>query len=99
LSTTRLAWDRLAPLSPPPPAKRRPRNIKVYLNVPPLPGQYPFSEDLPAGWLHVDPAFLAAAVRHYVEHPEHRAAIGTAEELTRLRSAVQDEHDLSPPMS
>jgi hypothetical protein len=34
---------------------------------------------------HVD-RFLAAVIRHYAEHPEHRADIGTRSELDRLRS-------------
>ncbi|MEV0001084.1 hypothetical protein AB0H28_02205 [Micromonospora sp. NPDC050980] len=32
----------------------------------------------------VDPRFLAAVVSHYVTHPQHRAAIGTADEYRRL---------------
>jgi hypothetical protein len=36
-------------------------------------------------WLAVDKTFLAGAIRHYVAHPEHRPAIGTAEELAHLR--------------
>lgn len=38
--------------------------------------------------IDVAPGFLAAAVRHYARHPEHRAAIGTPEEYARLRSAL-----------
>jgi hypothetical protein len=83
---TRLAWDDLAPGGPQPPAKRGQRQLKVYLAAPPVFGRYPSSEDIPIGWLHVDPAFLAAALRHYVAHPEDRAAIGSTEELTRLQS-------------
>ncbi|MDI1459484.1 hypothetical protein QEZ54_00740 [Catellatospora sp. KI3] len=40
--------------------------------------------------LHVDGAFLAQTIRHYAEHPEHRAAIGTAAELDRLTAACPD---------
>ncbi|MFI7575028.1 hypothetical protein [Micromonospora sp. NPDC049497] len=32
----------------------------------------------------VAPVFLAAAVRHYARHPEHRTGIGTREEYARL---------------
>jgi hypothetical protein len=42
---------------------------------------------LPTYRLRVDGAFLATVVRHYVERPEHRAAIGTQDELERLESA------------
>lgn len=35
--------------------------------------------------LTVAPDFLAAAIQYYVAHPEHRAAIGTAQEYDRLR--------------
>jgi hypothetical protein len=46
------------------------------------------------GSLAVDPHFLAAAVRHYVDHPEHRPAIGSEAELIRLRAALDAEADL-----
>jgi hypothetical protein len=81
---TRIAWDELAPGGPPPPRKRSPRQLKVFRNAPPVWGRFPPSADIPVGWLHVDPAFLATAIRRYVEHHEARAAIGTAEELARL---------------
>ncbi|MFG3699490.1 hypothetical protein ACGF5C_16430 [Micromonospora sp. NPDC047620] len=38
--------------------------------------------------LDVAPGLLAAAVTHYVAHPEHRAAIGTPEEYARLRRVL-----------
>ena len=34
------------------------------------------------------PTEIAGAIRHYLTHPEARAAIGTAEEYTRLRAAL-----------
>jgi hypothetical protein len=40
---------------------------------------------LPLYFLDIHPWFLADAIRYYVAHPEHRAAIGTAEEHDRLR--------------
>jgi hypothetical protein len=46
------------------------------------------STGLPVGRLHIDPAFLAGTVRHYVEQPWHRPAIGTEAELDRLRSVL-----------
>ncbi|MFI7597460.1 hypothetical protein [Actinoplanes sp. NPDC049681] len=33
---------------------------------------------------NVDATFLSAAIQHYVDHPEHRTAIGTQEEYRRL---------------
>ncbi|NES26517.1 hypothetical protein GCE86_28895 [Micromonospora terminaliae] len=38
--------------------------------------------------LTVAPALLAVAIQHYATHPQHRAAIGTPEEYTRLRHAL-----------
>lgn len=35
-----------------------------------------------------DPAYLAAAIHQYVTHPEHRAALGSATELTRLTALL-----------
>jgi hypothetical protein len=74
--TTHLAWDDLLPGGPPPPTKRRQRQLRVYLAGPPVVDRYPPSEDIPIGWLHIDPAFLADRIRHYVEYQEDRAAIG-----------------------
>lgn len=83
---TRIAWDEILPGTPPAPVKRRPRHLTVHLNEPPLMGRYPSTVDISIMRLHVDAAFLAGAIRHYVDHPADRAAIGTADELTRLRS-------------
>ncbi|MEU9824785.1 hypothetical protein [Micromonospora chersina] len=38
----------------------------------------------------VDARFLAAAIRHYVGHPEHRAAIGSDGEYRRLLAQLAD---------
>ncbi|MEU9739566.1 hypothetical protein AB0E12_10300 [Micromonospora chersina] len=38
----------------------------------------------------VDARFLAAAIRHYVGHPEHRAAIGSQAEYRRLLADLAD---------
>lgn len=38
----------------------------------------------------IEPWLLTAAISHYVEHPEHRAAIGTGAEYDRLRSELHD---------
>ncbi|GAA1653032.1 hypothetical protein GCM10009679_67870 [Saccharothrix algeriensis] len=44
-------------------------------------------EMIPRGF-DLDYPFLTEAIRHYIAHPEHRAAIGTDAELVRLISAV-----------
>ncbi|MGW4154632.1 hypothetical protein ACWEDF_15920 [Micromonospora chersina] len=43
---------------------------------------------VPVRELTVAPALLAAAIQHYVIHPQHRAAIGTPAEYDRLRHAL-----------
>ncbi|MEV4625807.1 hypothetical protein AB0J90_05895 [Micromonospora sp. NPDC049523] len=43
---------------------------------------------LPLHQLGVQPAFLTNAIKHYLLHPEHRAAIGTLEEHDRLQRAM-----------
>jgi hypothetical protein len=68
--TTRIAWDEVVPGDPAPPLKQRPRRLPVRLR-----GRY--GVEIPVGWLHIDAAFLADTIRHYVEHPQERAAIGT----------------------
>jgi hypothetical protein len=40
---------------------------------------------IPFYFLDIHPWFLADAIRYYVAHPEHRAAIGTDDEHDRLR--------------
>lgn len=37
---------------------------------------------------HVSEEFLVATIEHYAKHPEHRAAIGTQAELSRLQAAL-----------
>ncbi len=76
-STTVVAWDELAPGGPPPPTKRHPRKLRLYLNRMSTYGQYVASEDVPVGRLHIDPAFLANAIHHYVDNPQDRATIGS----------------------
>jgi hypothetical protein len=70
--------------------------LRVYLNVPPTQGWYYRWKDLPVGRLQADPAFLAWTIRHYVEQPWHRPAIGTEAELTRLRSVLAP-HPVATP--
>jgi hypothetical protein len=84
---SRLAWEDLAPGGPLPPAKKRQSHMQLYRKPPPGYPHYVPTDAIPFAWLDIDPAYLAAAIRSYAEHPEYRAAIGTAEELDRLRSA------------
>lgn len=85
--TTRIAWDELAPGGPLPPDKRRVRHLRLYFSRPPVPNLPPAGVNVPVGWLHIDPAFLASSIRHYVEHPQDRAAIGTQDGMRDLRAA------------
>jgi hypothetical protein len=45
---------------------------------------------VPIDVLDIHPWFLADAIRYYVAHPEHRAAIGRAAEHERLRKRLRD---------
>lgn len=76
---TRIRWDDIAAGSPAPPTKRSPHQLKIQLQGPAVFGTFTPSEDIPVGLLHIDPSFLAVAIRHYVEHPDERATIGTAQ--------------------
>ncbi|MEV6965875.1 hypothetical protein AB0M47_12245 [Hamadaea sp. NPDC051192] len=81
-SQSTIPWTLLAPGGPLPPAKRA-RQIWLYVAGPVRYTRYqvPLSVD-------VEPAFLAYAIRHYVDHPAARAAIGTDAELERLRTVA-----------
>ncbi|MEV4618177.1 hypothetical protein AB0J74_05575 [Asanoa sp. NPDC049573] len=46
--------------------------------------------DVPIDVLDIHPWFLADAIRYYVAHPEHRAAIGRPAELERLSRRLRD---------
>jgi hypothetical protein len=71
----RVEWERLAPGGPVPPTVRRPRELRVYLNEPPVPEVYPPGVSIPVNQLHIDAAYLAEAIRRFVEHPEARSEI------------------------
>lgn len=81
-------WSSLAPGGPPPPASSA-RTLGL-LTRQPAPNAYPTWLTLPLRWLAVDPPFLANAIRHYVDHPQHRANIGLPAEHERLRRAITD---------
>ncbi|WP_433058029.1 hypothetical protein [Dactylosporangium sp. CS-033363] len=78
-----LAWDDLVPVpaNPLPMTVRAPK-LALSIRRPgrPEPGWLLIPLDL----LAVEPVFLGSVVEHYVEHPDHRRAIGTPEEYTRL---------------
>ncbi|WP_432987567.1 hypothetical protein [Dactylosporangium sp. CA-233914] len=78
-----LAWDDLVmvPGNPLPLTVRAPKlALSVRRPGRPEPGWLLVPLDL----LAVEPVFLGSVVEHYVEHPDRRAAIGTAEEYARL---------------
>ncbi|MEU9825117.1 hypothetical protein [Micromonospora chersina] len=84
-------WDALAPGRPLRPAARtktlaltyaRPEQVRRRGLVL---GHQLLSIDNVAGW------FVADAIRHYVGHPERRAAIGTEAEYGRLLHAIRTE--------
>jgi hypothetical protein len=79
----RLRWDELLPASPPRPSKSNPKVLILYQAAPS--GGPPQSCGLPARSLHIDTAFLADTIRRYADNPDHRASIGTADELTALQ--------------
>lgn len=91
LSRQYLGWEELAPGGPPIPGRFQ--KLAVLVSGPR--GWVPTT--VPAMVL-AERTFVAALIRHYVEHPEHRAAIGSAAEHARLvgphgplRSASNDQ--------
>ena len=73
-SRPRLAWDDLAPGGPLPPEKKTQRHLQLYRKPPPNYPNYVPADAIPIGWLDIDPTYLAATIRRYVEHPEDRPA-------------------------
>lgn len=80
----RIGWNELLPGGPPPPTGRRPRNVTLYSMSGTAHGAHPVPLQLPVGQMQVDAAFLADAIRHYVEQPGRRPGIGTEAELANL---------------
>src|SRR5262249_34921863 len=60
---------------PGPPSGKRPRELRVYVNEPPVFGVYRPSVCIPVNRLHIDAAYLAETIRRYVEQPEARSEI------------------------
>ncbi|MFG2166104.1 hypothetical protein [Micromonospora chersina] len=88
LGSLTVPWEALAAAQVPPGADR-PSRLRMAFAKPPLVRR----RGLPWSWNalrtdSVDARFLAAAIRHYVGHPEHRAAIGGQAEYRRLLAAL-----------
>ncbi|WP_344616955.1 hypothetical protein [Dactylosporangium salmoneum] len=88
LGSCRVPWAQLGPGGPLVPG-RRARTMPV---------RYRRSDGrtrtlrLSPYYLAVDPAFLAPVIRHYGEQPQHRARIGTCQELERLQAGFAAWH-------
>jgi hypothetical protein len=82
-------WDRLDVSNLPVPT-RRSQDLRI-----PIRGGGGPPVVLPLTWLWVNPLFLAGTVRHYALHPEHRAAIGNAQELERLHRLLTNNHSIT----
>jgi hypothetical protein len=83
-----LPWSAFAPDNPPTPS-RRARSVEIFVQRPN--GSWR-SEILRRGVRHIDDAFLARAMRQYVNNPKHRAEIGSVHELRRLRAVLSHDH-------
>jgi hypothetical protein len=86
LRTHLVRWESVLASGPPAPVEK-PRQISLLVRRhPPAYGAYVVR--ILHRWLAVDGAFLAGAIRHYVDNPQHRADIGTRRELDRLTAAL-----------
>ncbi|MEH1124484.1 hypothetical protein [Micromonospora sp. CPCC 206061] len=87
LRTHNVRWEALLASGPPAPVEK-PRQISLLVRrQPPEYGAYVVR--ILHRWLAVDASFLAGSIRHYVDHPEHRADIGTPAEFDRLYDALE----------
>ncbi|GHJ49817.1 hypothetical protein Cs7R123_71590 [Catellatospora sp. TT07R-123] len=84
LRTRSIPWTELLTGGPAVPV---PKQSQLWLNLS-RPGGAERWVALTLSPLYVDGAFLARAIRHYAEHPEDRAAIGTDAEHSRLTEAL-----------
>ncbi|WP_433076983.1 hypothetical protein ACQP1P_33330 [Dactylosporangium sp. CA-052675] len=90
LGSCRVPWGQLCPGGPLVP-RRRPRTMAV---------RYRRDDGrtrtlrLSPSYLAVNPAFLASVIRHYAEQPQHRARIGTRQELERLQAGFAAWHGM-----
>lgn len=86
LRTRTIRWEALLASGPPAPVEK-PRQISLLVRRQP-PDYGAYIVRILHRWLAVDAGFLAGAIRHYVDHPEHRLEIGTRAELDRLCAAL-----------
>ncbi|WP_173078307.1 hypothetical protein [Phytohabitans rumicis] len=85
--THMVRWDSVLASGPPAPVEK-PRQISLLVRrQPPEYGAYVVR--ILHRWLAVDAGFLANSIRHYVDHPEHRAEIGSRQELDRLCATME----------
>ncbi|WP_433604997.1 hypothetical protein ACQP2P_26165 [Dactylosporangium sp. CA-139114] len=90
LGSCRVPWPQLCPDAPLVPG-RRARTMTV---------RYRRSDGrtrtlrLSPSYLDVDPVFLGSVIRHYAEQPQHRARIGTRQELERLQAGFAAWHGM-----
>ncbi|MFD0741656.1 hypothetical protein ACFQ1L_06910 [Phytohabitans flavus] len=84
---TRFAeWEAVLASGPPAPVEK-PRQISILVRRQ-QPDYGAYVVRILHRWLAVDAAFLAGAIRHYVDNPQHRADIGTRNELDRLIASL-----------
>jgi hypothetical protein len=81
----RIEWERFAPGEPLPPTRKRPRELRAYLNDPPAYQTFRPSVAIPVKWLFIDAAYLVEKIRLYVDHPEARSEIATPEDQPASR--------------
>ncbi|HET8682489.1 MAG TPA: hypothetical protein VFM54_11535 [Micromonosporaceae bacterium] len=55
----------------------------------PAPAGSPGTATIALSGLAVDPAFLARVIGYYIQYPEHRPTIGTAQGYQRLQAALR----------
>lgn len=88
-----MPWHELMPGGPHPPPNRRTR-LTLFRTprraVRRLAGEAGWNRrvSMRPNWTAVDPAYLADAIRYYVEHPQYRERIGQPGEQERLREAI-----------
>jgi hypothetical protein len=80
------------------PPTRRPTTLRLAYAEPQLVRRFGFPLSRHAICTdNVDAAFLAAAIQHYVDHPERRVAIGTHDEYQRLLAELARSHSPQTP--
>lgn len=85
IRTRTARWSALVPGGPPAPP---PRAWRLILLLTAGADRPPERFAVPLACLAVDPAFLSAAIRHYVRDGPHRDAIGTPGEYERLLATL-----------